>query len=256
MCILYIYNYIYTYNIDQYCTCTYDQCLNPLPATQLRSNNAWPRAPLQRPLRMQPAPRGRRATGDRDSVDLGGELGALEMVHVEKLRHPTHQIIVISIIIYYYYYLLLSIINKLWISIIIYLSLRIFWFWILNSKLPLHWWDLWLSAMSPLDGLMSGAPTPVQVQSWRFFARISMQGILTSPSECVFCLFINIPKMKQIVEFWWERYTSITLPLICLNVLVLTGYLFGYCWLYAWLFGIASPWHPTNQNPGLPFWYI
>jgi hypothetical protein len=62
---------------------------------------------------MQPAPRGRRATGDRDSVDLGGELGALEMVHVEKLRHPTHQIIVISIIIYYYYYLLLSIINKL-----------------------------------------------------------------------------------------------------------------------------------------------
>ena len=98
--------------------------------------------------------------------------------------------------------------------------------------------------------------TPVQVQSWRFFARISMQGILTSPSECVFCLFIDIPKMKQIVEFWWERYTSITLPLICLNVLVLTGYLFGYCWLYAWLFGIASPWHPTNQNPGLPFWYI
>ena len=73
-----IYIIIYIYNIDQYCTCTYDQCLNPLPATQLRSNNAWPRAPLQRPLRMQPAPRGRRATGDRDSVDLG-DLGALDL---------------------------------------------------------------------------------------------------------------------------------------------------------------------------------
>ena len=89
-------------------------------------------------------------------------------------------------------------------------------------------WLSRLSAMSPLDGLMSGAQHQFRYNLADFFARISMQGILTSPSECVFCLFINIPKMKQIVEFWRERYTSITLPLICLNVLVLTGYLFGW----------------------------
>ena len=135
LCVYYIYIII---NIDQYCTCTYDQCLNPLPATQLRSNNAWPRAPLQRPLRMQPAPRGRRATGDRDSVDLG-DLGALDLGACWEVEtpnwDPTHQIMNY---------------DELWISI----SPNLL---ILNSKLPLHWWDGWLSAMSPLDGLMSGA---------------------------------------------------------------------------------------------------
>ena len=229
MCILYIYIII---NIDQYCTCTYDQCLNPLPATQLRSNNAWPRAPLQRPLRMQPA-RGRRATGDRDSVDLG-ELGALDLGACWEVETPN------------------SSNYELWWIMNIYLSESSD----SEFKIPASLMGRLVKCYESFGWIDVRRATPVQVQSWRFFARISMQGILTSPSECVFCLFINIPKMKQIVEFWWERYTSITLPLICLNVLVLTGYLFGYCWLYAWLFGIASPWHPTNQNPVLPFWYI